>query len=135
MLVSSSAFPLTKASEKSVGFDIKASEDVLIAVNNLQMISTGIRAIPPSGCYIRIAPRSGLATNFLLNVFGGVIDPDYEGEIKVLLFNHGKLPFQVRRGDRIAQVICEKACFPDVKEAVLLNESKRGVSGFGSSGI
>jgi len=82
----------------------------------------------------RIAPRSGLASKHFIDTGAGVIDADYRGQVKVLLFNHGASDFEVKEGDRIAQLVLEKICTPDVQEVEELEESVRGAGGFGSTG-
>jgi dUTP pyrophosphatase len=72
------------------------------------LISTGLAFAIPTGNYGRVAPRSGLAVKNSINVGAGVIDSDYRGEVKVLLFNHGDADFEISEGDRIAQLIIEK---------------------------
>ena len=90
---------------------------------------------PPTGCYIRIAARSGLAINSKLQVGAGVIDPDYTGEIKVILFNHSSQPFQVKTGDKIAQIILKQAQTPKIQILKYLKPTERGNQGFGSSNL
>jgi dUTP pyrophosphatase len=70
-----------------------------------------------------------------INVGAGVIDPDYTGEIKVALFNHSDTDFEIKRGDRIAQLILERCETPYVREIGEINETERGSGGFGSTGI
>lgn len=70
----------------------------------------------------------------MINTGAGVIDADYRGEVKVLLFNHGQDDFKINEGDRIAQLIVEKICTPEIKEVENLEESIRGHGGFGSTG-
>lgn len=82
----------------------------------------------------RIAPRSGLASKHFIDTGAGVIDADYRGPVKVLLFNHGDADFAVDEGDRIAQLVLERVATPDVVEAAELDESARGAGGFGSTG-
>ena len=131
----STAFDLVKATPQSVGFDIKAIEDVELQPWNHKIIRTGIKILPPDGTYIRIASRSGLAAKGI-TVEGGVIDPDYTGEIKVILYNHSDEVFQVECGMKIAQLIAERVVFPTVIKVDHLSEqTKRGDSGFGSSGL
>ena len=90
---------------------------------------------PPIGCYIRIATRSGLAINSKLQVGAGVIDPDYTGEIQVILFNHSSQPFQIKTGDKIAQIILKQAQTPKIQILKYLKPTKRGNQGFGSSNL
>jgi len=92
----------------------------------------------PEGFYGRIAPRSGLAVKKSINVGAGVIDPDYRGEVRVLLFNLGDADFVVEAGDRIAQLILEQCATPPVVEVDSLDETLRSDGyngGFGSTGV
>ena len=122
-----------RASSGSVGYDLFASEDLLLT--DRACVSTGLAMVIPDGHYGRIAPRSGLTVKFGIQVGAGVIDPDYRGEVKVVLFNHGKEPFQIKRGDKIAQLILEKVSIVNVVEVKELDETQRGEGGFGSSGM
>jgi deoxyuridine 5'-triphosphate nucleotidohydrolase len=80
------------------------------------------------------APRSGLAAKFGIDVGAGVIDADYRGNIGVVLFNFSDSDFTIKKGDRIAQLICEKIEMADLIEEEKLDETVRGSNGFGSSG-
>jgi dUTP pyrophosphatase len=92
-------------------------------------------SIPP-GYYGRIAPRSGLALKYGIDVLAGVVDAGYRGEICVILYNTDKDNlFHIKTGDRIAQIIIEKYYPMDFVEVEKLDESIRGNSGFGSSGV
>lgn len=82
----------------------------------------------------RIAPRSGLAAKNFIDTGAGVIDADYRGPVKVLLFNHADTDFAVAAGDRVAQLIVERIYTPEVREVTELEESVRGAGGFGSTG-
>lgn len=82
----------------------------------------------------RIAPRSGLASKHFIDTGAGVIDADYRGQVKVLLFNHNEADFEIKEGDRIAQLVLERIATPDVVEVEELAESVRGAGGFGSTG-
>jgi len=88
----------------------------------------------PVGTYGRVAPRSGLASKFMIDTGAGVIDADYRGIVFVLLFNHSEKDFEVKQGDRVAQLIIEKIQTPDVQEVQDLEETLRGAGGFGSTG-
>jgi len=100
------------------------------------LIPIGIAIKMPDGVYGRVAPRSGLAVKKGIHVGAGVIDPDYRGEIHVLLFNNGKEPFEISIGDRIAQLILEKFEFHEILLVdSLSNETDRGSGGFGSTGV
>ena len=73
--------------------------------------------------------------DWLLTVGGGVIDGDFRGGIEVILYNHSKRNFYVKKGDRIAQLIVERICLPELEESETLSETLRGGNGFGSSEI
>lgn len=83
----------------------------------------------------RIAPRSGLAAKNFIDTGAGVIDADYRGQVKVLLFNHSDVDFVVKEHDRVAQLILERIYTPEVMEVQELEESVRGEGGFGSTGV
>lgn len=88
----------------------------------------------PEGCYGRVAPRSGLAIKFAIDVGAGVVDADYRGNLSILLFNFAPQEFNLKKGDRVAQLICEKILRPELEEVEKLDETERGDKGFGSSG-
>ena len=135
--ISESAIIPTKGSEYAAGFDLYADSNGEIPVMGREMVPTGISVILPLGTYGRVAPRSGLTWKYGINVGAGVIDPDYTGEVKVILFNHGDAPFIYNKGDRIAQLILEKfdtACYGIVETKDDIT-SERGAGGFGSTGI
>ena len=134
-LLSPDAKVPTRATEFSAGLDLSSIEDTIVPANKWIAIPTGISIQIPKDCYARIAPRSGLAFKYGIQVGAGVVDSDYLGEIKVILFNHGSSDFEVKKGDRIAQLIFEKIyneCFIEVEE---LDDTVRGDGGFGSTGV
>lgn len=119
------------------GYDVFAVEDVTIDPQEWKGVGTGITLEFPSDCYARVAPRSGLAFKKGIHVLAGVVDSSYRGEIRAILLNHGKVPVEIRKGDRIAQLIFEKIYTPQVLvEAPLeeLTNTDRGAGGFGSTG-
>lgn len=81
------------------------------------------------------APRSGLALKNFIDTGAGVIDYDYRGNVGVVLFNHGDTDFEVKRGDRIAQLILERISMADAVEVQELSDTTRGAGGFGSTGV
>src|SRR5437588_1857212 len=111
-----------------------ANELTAIPPNERMAISTGIAIPTPPGTYARNAPRSGLAAKHSIDIGAGVIDQDYRGEIKVILINHSKYPYQVRPGDRITQLILEKILLGTPRKTEVLDETIRGDEGFGSMG-
>jgi len=124
-----------RATELAAGYDISASEDAKIPSKGRFAVSTGISIGLPEGTYGRIAPRSGLAYKFGIDVLAGVIDADYRGEVKVILYNSGEHPFVIKKGDRIAQLIIEKNETPDVAVVMDIDDTVRGTGGFGSTGV
>ena len=98
-------------------------------------VSTSIALQLPRGTFGRIASRSGLAFNKGVVAFHGTIDEDFRGEIKILLFNFGREKYEIRKGDRICQLIVQKYEIPNVVGVESLESSERGVKGFGSSGL
>jgi dUTP pyrophosphatase len=124
----------TRGSGGAVGYDLYSMDDVIIKPLQRALVCTGIVIVLPSGVYGRVAPRSGLAVKHGIQVGAGVIDPDYTGEIKVVLFNQGDKIFEVKKGDRIAQLVLEKCETPQIEEIGKIEETVRGSSGFGSTG-
>jgi dUTP pyrophosphatase len=125
----------TRGSDGAVGYDLYSSEDATVPCQaGRALVSTGISVVLPPGVYGRVAPRSGLAVKHCINVGAGVIDPDYTGEVKVVLFNHGEKDFEIKKGDRIAQLVLERCETPPVKEIEIIEETDRGSDGFGSTG-
>lgn len=135
VLVNEKAHAPYIASENAAGMDLCAAEETIIPSMDGRLVDTGLKLALPEGYYGRIAPRSGLAIKHLIDCGAGVIDPDYRGQIKVLLFNLGRTDFEVHVGDRIAQLICEKIAHPVPKMVKQLSDTKRGSAGFGSTGI
>lgn len=131
--INSDAILPTRGSCGSVGLDLYSIDDITIAPKGLGLVGTGLVFTLPSGTYGRIAPRSGLSTKGI-DVMAGVIDPDYKGEVKVLLLNLNDEPYKFSKGQRISQFILEKAAFPRVKETWEVEETQRGDGGFGSTG-
>ena len=125
----------TRGSDHSVGYDLYSSEDAMVPSQaGRAIVGTGITVVLPPGVYGRVAPRSGLAAKHCINVGAGVIDPDYTGEIKVILFNHGLKDFEIKKGDRIAQLILERCETPPIEEISIVEDTDRGSGGFGSTG-
>jgi len=126
-------------SELASGMDAPAavSEPVTIEPGDIVLIPTGFAVALPPGYELQVRPRSGLAVKHGVTVINapGTIDADYRGEIKVGLINHGKQPFTVERGDRIAQLILAPVCQARLEEVESLEETKRGAGGFGHTGI
>ncbi|VDD97365.1 unnamed protein product [Enterobius vermicularis] len=121
-------------SSNAAGADLYSACDCTVPPKGKYLVPTEIQIEVPEGCYGRVAPRFGLADKNFVDVGAGVIDPDYRGEVKVLLFNHGTEELKVCKGDRIAQLICERFERCEVLETEL-DVTDRGDGGFGSTGV
>ncbi|KAM9765909.1 deoxyuridine 5'-triphosphate nucleotidohydrolase, mitochondrial isoform 1-T1 [Menidia menidia] len=124
----------TRGSAKAAGYDLYSAYDYSIAAMDKAIVKTDIQIAVPHGCYGRVAPRSGLAVKHFIDVGAGVVDEDYRGNVGVVLFNFGKDAFEVKKGDRVAQLVCERIFYPDLVEQETLDETERGAGGFGSTG-
>lgn len=124
-----------KGSKLAAGYDLHSAYDYVIKARGKEMVKTDLQIALPPGCYGRVAPRSGLAWKHFIDVGAGVIDEDYRGPVNVILFNFGEQDFEVKRGDRVAQLICEKIEQTDIEEVADLDSTERGASGFGSTGV
>ncbi|XP_078529087.1 uncharacterized protein LOC144806642 [Lissotriton helveticus] len=123
----------TRGSTKAAGYDLYSAYDYEIPAREKALIKTDIQIAIPLGCCGRIAPRSGLAAKHFIDVGAGVIDEDYRGNVMILLFNLGTEKFVVRKGDRVAQLLCEQIATPTLRELDELDHTDRGVGGFGST--
>ncbi|NXH20846.1 DUT protein, partial [Bucco capensis] len=132
--LSENASTPSRGSARAAGYDLYSAYDCVIPPMEKAVVKTDIQIALPSGCYGRVAPRSGLAAKHFIDVGAGVIDEDYRGNVGVVLFNFGKEAFEVKKGDRIAQLICERICYPELEEVQTLDDTERGEGGFGSTG-
>ena len=143
LLIRPSSLPPNKESAGAAGFELHADlcdelspsgQDLVIPPGERAIIGTGVVVMLPAGTYGRIAPISGLALDFGIDVLGGVINPNYRGEVKIILVNSGDKAFTVRQGDRVAQLILEKFANLDSIRVLSIGGTPRGPGGFGSSG-
>ncbi|KAF4170949.1 hypothetical protein CNMCM8927_006629 [Aspergillus lentulus] len=125
----------TRGSAFAAGYDLYSAKETVIPAKGKALVDTGLAIAVPEGTYGRVAPRSGLASKHFIDTGAGVIDADYRGEVKVLLFNFSDVDFTVKVGDRIAQLVLERIYTPDVMVVEELEESVRGAGGFGSTGL
>ncbi|NXO48033.1 DUT protein, partial [Aramus guarauna] len=132
--LSENASAPSRGSARAAGYDLYSAYDCVIPPMEKAVVKTDIQIALPSGCYGRVAPRSGLAAKYFIDVGAGVIDEDYRGNVGVVLFNFGKENFEVKKGDRIAQLICERIYYPELEEVQALDDTERGEGGFGSTG-
>lgn len=126
-----------KAHPDDAAYDLKARTDVELAVGKSTLVPTGLFLELPVGFEAQVRPRSGLALkhNLSLTNSPGTIDAGYRGEVGVIMFNPGPAVFQVRRGDRIAQMVIAELAAVELVPAEELSETQRGAGGFGSTGI
>merc|ERR1711992_424877 len=132
--LSENAYAPSKGSARAAGYDLRSAYDCVVPAMGKAIVKTDIQIRVPEGTYGRIAPRSGLAAKHHIDVGAGVVDQDYTGNIGVVMFNHAQEDFEIKKGDRIAQFICEKIEYPDLEEVASLNSTERGEGGFGSTG-
>ena len=124
----------TRGSAGAAGLDLYAVERVTLEPGVRASVRTGLAVAVPAGFYGRVAPRSGLAVRHGIDVLAGVIDSDYRGEILCALVNHGREPFEIEPGARVAQLVVEAIATPEPVWAEDLEETERGAGGFGSTG-
>jgi dUTP pyrophosphatase len=131
---------------------LRSIDRIVVPPHSVAVVATGLSISVPAGTYGRIgnrsscasadphirygtAPRSGLAVKHFIDVGAGVIDSDYRGAVGVVLFNHGDKEFAIAPGDRVAQLILENITVAGVVETDALDDTLRGGSGFGSTGM
>jgi dUTP pyrophosphatase len=120
----------------SAGLDLYAARASLVKPGEVKAIPTGIALEIPAGFEAQVRPRSGLALNFGIGILNapGTIDSDYRGEVKVILFNFGKVPFEIKKMERIAQLVFNRVTKITWQEVSKLKTTKRGAGGFGHTG-
>lgn len=138
-LPASVGLPLpARATPGSAGYDVRSAEpEFTLAPGEIRAVSTGLEMELPEGMECQVRPRSGLAARYgiLVPNAPGTIDPDYRGELRVLLLNAGREPVTLGRGERIAQLVFARFETPGVEEVESLSATPRGDGGFGSTGV
>ena len=114
----------TKGSIDSAGYDLYSAEQTEVLPWKRKVIGTQIAIKVPKGTYGRIAPRSGLAAKHGIDIRAGVIDANYQGEVKILLINHSDVKFDIKKGDRIVQLVLEKISLTELNEVSELEETQ-----------
>ena len=124
------------ATPGSAGLDIRSAEDVIIEPGERAAARSGIYLEIPPGFEGQVRPRSGLALKHGVTVLNspGTIDSDYRGEVRVIMINHGREKFSVKRGDRIAQIVFAPCARAGIEEVYELGDTGRSSGGFGSTG-
>lgn len=119
------------------GLDLYSIEEQILQPGDVKLIQTGIAIELPEGTEAQIRPRSGLALKNSVTVLNtpGTVDASYRGEIGVILINHGKNPFHVQQGMRIAQMVITPVIKAEIEQVNSLDETTRGSGGFGSTGV
>jgi dUTP pyrophosphatase len=127
------------ATNGSSGMDLTADveADVVLKPGDIKLISAGIYISMPEGYEAEVRPRSGLALKHGISLVNtpGTIDSDYRGLINIIMINHGKEPFTVKRGDRIAQMVIKEIVKADVEVTLELDDTVRSHGGFGHTGV
>lgn len=127
-------------SEGAAGMDLLAAVDeaqpIVLAPGARALIPTGLVLELPPGMEAQVRPRSGLALRQGITVLNspGTIDSDYRGEVKILLINLGESPWEIQRGERIAQLVFQRVERAELVEVAVVNQTQRGAGGFGSTG-
>src|SRR5215211_1452437 len=130
------AVPPARTRGGDAGYDLRATARVSIPPNDRRLVGTGVAIALPEGVAGLVTPRSGLAIEHGLTLLNapGLIDPNYRGEIKVILHNTGERRYTVEAGDRIAQLLLVPYLAPELEVVARLPASECGGNGFGSSG-
>ena len=126
-----------RATPQAAGYDIRSAEDeVVLAPGEIRLVSTGLLMELPEGVECQVRPRSGLALKHGITLPNspGTIDPDYRGEVKIIMQNSGTKSVTLSRGERVAQLVFARFEALDVEEVDGLSDTERGVGGFGSTG-
>ena len=131
--VDNGAFMPTRAFSTDAGLDLYAMEDAVIKPFSGEVFNTGIHVELPKGTAGLMVSKSGLNVNYDLTSTG-LIDEGYTGAIRVKLYNHGKYPHIIKRGDKISQLVIIPVIIPKLETVEELSETERGNNGFGSSG-
>ena len=113
----------TRGSSRATGYNLYSAKPKIILARGKALIDTQLSIAVPKGTYGRVAPRSGLASKFSIVTGAGVINADYRGIVFVLLSNLSDQDFEIRPGDRIAQLVLKRVAMPEVSKAVDLNNS------------
>jgi dUTP pyrophosphatase len=124
------------ASAHAAGLDVVAAESLTLAPGARHAVATGFAIAIPEGYEVQVRPRSGLALKYGITCLNtpGTIDADYRGEVKVILANLGAEPFEIVRGERIAQLVPAPVLRADFNVVESLGQTERGAGGFGSTG-
>ena len=124
-----------RAHPTDAGLDLFSREEQIILPGDSAVFDTGVHVELPEGTFGKLESKSGLNVNYDIVSCGGTIDSGYVGSIKVKLYNLGKKPYMVRKGQKIVQMVIIPILTPELEIVDHLDETERGSNGFGSSGI
>ena len=118
------------------GMDVYSREEGILGAGEKKIFGSGLKVAVPYGFELQVRPRSGLAAKYGISVLNtpGTVDHGYRGELGVILMNHSKEPFEVKKGERIAQIVFNKIEIVSLQEVAELSDTERGEGGFGSTG-
>ena len=135
-IINESSNPPPKyAHDDDAGLDLMSNEEVIIPPYSIYAVGTGLKMAIEKGNYGAVCSRSGLALRgIVVNNAPGIIDSNYRGEVKVILYNQTNNAFRVRVGDRVAQLIICSYLAPEIRCVSVLDDTERGIHGFGSTG-
>ena len=135
----------TRAHDTDAGLDLYAREERLIGgtgefavyndIDNYEVFDTGVHIELPPGTFGQLFSKSGLNVNYNIVSCGGTIDEGYTGSIKVKLYNLGRKPYMIRKGQKICQLVIMPCLKPELELVDKLEETERGSNGFGSTGL
>ena len=126
-----------RATKHAAGYDLRSGEeDFVLEPREIRLVATGLIMELPEGLECQVRPRSGLALRHGITLPNspGTIDPDYRGELRIIMQNNGSEAVPIERGERIAQLVFNRFTTPEVVESEELGDTARGSDGFGSSG-
>ena len=126
----------SRGTEHAAGYDIRSAESVTLEPGEIRLVGTGFAIELPEHLECQVRPRSGLALKHGITLPNspGTIDPDYRGEVRIILQNLGCESVRLERGERIAQLVFARFATPELIEVDVISDSRRGEGGFGSTG-
>ena len=132
--INSEAIIPNYANKNDAGLDLYSAEDFVLKPGERRAFKTGVKMEIPEGYVGLVWDKSGLAVNDGIKTMAGVVDAGYRGEIKIVLINLSNQNFEIKKGQKIAQMLIQKIEHPEIEIVEFLSESGRGESGFGSTG-
>ena len=124
------------AHEKDAGMDLYSVVDYMLQPGEHKVISTGLSVEIPNGYEMQVRPKSGIAAKYAVTVLNtpGTVDAPYRGEVGVIMINHSKVPYEIKKGEKIAQAVFNQIAYAKIELVDELSDTSRGEGGFGSTG-